>query len=66
PDRTDGYMSRSTQDVLRQFQQDTGLEVTGILDQTTYNTVISRIILEWNTNQANDPQLQKALEVLNG
>ncbi|MBR3126684.1 MAG: peptidoglycan-binding protein, partial [Solobacterium sp.] len=66
PDRTDGYLSHGTENALRQFQQDAGLEATGILDQKTYNTLISRIILDYNTNRDHDPQLQKALEVLHG
>ena len=66
PDRTDGYLSHGTENALRQFQQDAGLEATGVLDQKTYNTLISRIILDYNTNRDHDPQLQKALEVLHG
>lgn len=65
-DRKDGYLSEKTSEVIEQFQQDTELEVTGNLDEKTYQTIISRVILDWNTTHNHDTQLHKALEILNG
>ena len=64
-DRSDGYFSAETEEALKRFQQDKGLEVTGVLDEKTYNTLISNVVLEHSTNEAHDPQLQRAKELLN-
>ncbi len=64
-DRKDGYFSAATEQALKNFQQDKGLEVTGVLDEGTYKTLISNVVLEHSTNEAHDPQLQRAKELLN-
>ncbi|MBP3891451.1 MAG: peptidoglycan-binding protein [Solobacterium sp.] len=63
-DREDGYFSEGTKDVILKFQKDYGLEETGNIDQVTYQTAISTVIRDFNTNHEKDTQLQKALELL--
>lgn len=65
-DRTDGYFSPSAETALKQFQQDKELEVTGILDITTYRSLISAVTLDWNTTKNHDIQFDRAKEILNG
>lgn len=65
-DRRDGYFSAATQDAIRQFQKDHGMNEDGILNENTYNAIYSQTILTNATDDARDPQLQKAEEVLNG
>ncbi len=65
-DRMDGYFSVSTEDAVKQFQTDRNLEVTGILDSVTYQTILSEVVYDWNTSDTHDLQYAKALEVLNG
>ncbi|NCB33691.1 MAG: PDZ domain-containing protein [Erysipelotrichia bacterium] len=65
-DRMDGYFSASAEDAVRQFQTDKHLEVTGILDSVTYQTILSDVIYDWNTSDVHDLQYARAMEVLNG
>lgn len=64
-DRTDGYFSSATTKAMKQFQQDNGLEATGIMDEATANTLTSCMIFEWNTKKdIHDTQMQKAMEIV--
>ena len=64
-DRKDGYFSVETEDALKQFQKDHGMNADGILNEETYNAVYSQTILTNATDDSRDPQLQKAEELLN-
>ena len=66
PDRTDGYYTEKTAELVVRFQQEYGLEATGKLDSKTYDAVFSAVLLDWNTKTTHDVQLLKALEVLHG
>ncbi len=63
-DRTDGYFDQVTQDSLKAYQKDMGLEETGVLDELTYNSLISTMLHEYSSNRDHDPQLAKAREIL--
>ena len=64
-DRTDGYFSVATEEALKKFQADYGLEATGILDKRTGDTLDSRMTYTWHMNKAKyDTQMQKALELV--
>ena len=64
-DRTDGYFSVATEEALKKFQADYGLEATGILDKKTGDTLDSRMTYTWHMNKAKyDTQMQKALELV--
>jgi len=65
-DRTDGYFSSTTEATIRQYQNDHDLPVNGILDNKTYEAIISSVTLDWNTTTNHDTQLAKAVEVLHG
>ncbi|MCR4951327.1 MAG: S41 family peptidase [Solobacterium sp.] len=65
-DRTDGYFSEKTAEVLKQFQQEHKLTADGILNTKTYEALYSAVTLDWNTSHTHDTQLAKAREVLNG
>ncbi|WP_017184900.1 S41 family peptidase [Alkalibacillus haloalkaliphilus] len=62
-DRTDGYFDENTVEVVEQFQSDEGLEVTGIVHETTEER-IEELILDAVMEPENDLQLQRAIEVL--
>lgn len=59
-DRTDGYFSASTDKAVRQFQQASGIAVTGVVDNATADA-IEKGIVAWIRNPVNDVQLNKAL-----
>lgn len=65
-DRTDGYFSSALTQCIRSFQSDVSLPVNGILDVKTYQAIVSRMVLDWNTNKEKDTQLQRALEIVSG
>jgi hypothetical protein len=50
---------------LKQFQKDQNLEETGVLDQSTYNSLLSAVVYDWNTSKTHDLQYAQAIEVLN-
>lgn len=64
PERKDGYFSTIVQNCLRQYQTDKGMEVTGVLDRETYDSLYSSVILKWETTTDTDSQLAKAREIL--
>lgn len=63
PDRTDGYFSEHTEELVRTFQQENGLEVTGKVDEDTANAIEAEII-EQLSKPENDTQLQKAVSFI--
>lgn len=65
-DRTDGYFSTKTQEVISLFQETNGLDVTGVLDDRTYEKIIYQVIYDWNTSYEHDTQLNRAKEILHG
>ena len=65
-DRNDGYFSHETEECIKTFQKDHELEVTGIMDKTTYQTLISSVTFDWSTNKTHDTQLQYAEDLING
>lgn len=64
-DRVDGYFSLHTSEALKDFQANEGLEITGVLNKKTYETVYSAVSKEWSLNKEKDAQYQKAVELLN-
>ncbi|WLR49270.1 S41 family peptidase [Halobacillus litoralis] len=63
PDRTDGYYSKDTEAAVQAFQEEAGLEATGVVDETTGGKLEEAIIKEVR-DEKNDKQMQKAVEVL--
>ncbi|CDQ19226.1 S41 family peptidase [Halobacillus karajensis] len=63
PGRTDGYFSKETEEAVKAFQSDVGLETTGIVDEKTGGKLEEAIISEVR-DEKNDKQMQKAVEVL--
>ncbi|TCT18757.1 carboxyl-terminal processing protease [Melghiribacillus thermohalophilus] len=63
PGRTDGYFDDKTEQAVKAFQQDQGLQVTGQIDNRTAS-VLEQQIVEAVRSEENDRQLKKALEVL--
>lgn len=66
PGRQDGYFNEQTKFALSNFQSKEGLEVTGTLNQKTYEALVSRVFFVFNTDKTKDAAYQKALEVLRG
>lgn len=65
-DRMDGYLSGETSARLLEFQEDSGLEITGTLNAVTYRSLLSKVVLAWNSDRKYDTQLQKVLEAFHG
>lgn len=65
-DREDGYFSQSTQDAIKQFQSDHSLSGDGVLNEETYSSLRSAVLLSYETDDTKDTQLMKAEEKLNG
>ena len=63
-ERTDGYFDASLRDALISYQAEHSLKADGILDQTTFSSIISETSRELSINDEKDTQLQKALEVV--
>jgi carboxyl-terminal processing protease len=64
-DRTDEYFSAASAAALALFQQDQGLEATGVVDSETFNALVSAVGLELNKNEnAEDTALITALETV--
>jgi carboxyl-terminal processing protease len=63
PGRKDGYFDKGTEQAVKQFQQDNGLKVTGKVDQET-GAKLQEKVVEAVRDDANDLQMQKALESL--
>ncbi len=66
PDRKDGYFSQGTVDALNAFAIDNGFAADGVLTNELLTALRSAVVLEANTNEQHDAQLQAALEVFRG
>lgn len=64
PGRTDGYFSDTTETAIRAFQKEAELEETGVLNQTTYEALVSAVVRKWSADRSCDTQYQKAVEIL--
>ena len=62
--RFDGYFDAKTEAALKAFQKKLELEETGLLDRTSYDTLISQTVYEWYSNSSRDTQLSRAKEIL--
>lgn len=66
-DRTDGYFSVKTEQALRQYQQDKGLEVTGVINKKVILSLNSSASIYWHEhNDTLDTQMIKAVDVVHG
>ncbi|MFI3283901.1 MAG: S41 family peptidase, partial [Erysipelotrichaceae bacterium] len=63
--RKDGYFDETTMAALQAFADDIGYELVDGIDETIYNAMISETQKQWATDSSLDPQLQKAIEVIN-
>ena len=64
-DRSDEYFSYAGERALRQYQEDKGLEVNGVIDRKVINALLSSVNSEWNTNENEyDVQMKKAKELI--
>ena len=63
-DRFDGYFDKSLEKALMAFQKDLGLEVNGVLDSTTVDSIYNKVVYTFNSIPSKDDQLKKALEVV--
>ncbi len=64
-DHQDGYFSESTLLALQQYEADAEMEVKDYLDGDIYDAVISAGISKWQSDNPDDYQLNKAVELLN-
>ena len=62
--RTDGYFDESFAELLKEYQTQKGLEADGVLNQKTYETLITDVASQYSRNKEKDPQLMKAIELL--
>ena len=62
--RTDGYFDKRTEEALKEFQKKLELDETGVLDRTSYDTLISQTVYEWYSDDSHDTQLMRAVELL--
>ncbi|MCA1021274.1 S41 family peptidase [Halobacillus litoralis] len=63
PGRADGYFSKETEKAVKAFQKDADLEATGEVDEKTGGK-LEEAIIEQVRDEANDKQMDKAVEVL--
>ena len=63
-ERCDGYFDKSLEKALATFQKDLDLEVNGILDSKTVDSIYNKVIYTFNSIPTKDDQLKKALEVI--
>lgn len=63
-DRTDEYFSAQSAQALRQYQRDTGLAVTGVINEDIVKSLLSSCSIKWHNEESTlDLQMLKALEV---
>ena len=65
-DRTDGYFDVSTQKALQQFEADNELSVSEDLTSEVYDSLLTKVVVKWNTDESADVQLNRAEEILHG
>ena len=64
-DRQDEYFSYAGEAALKQYQEDQGMEVTGIINRSVVNALLSSVNSEWNANEDKyDTQMKKAKELI--
>ncbi|MGR3765819.1 S41 family peptidase [Rossellomorea sp. NS-SX7] len=63
-DRTDGYYSKKTEQAVKEFQIQKGLDVNGVIDGKTAEHLQAEIYQQVQ-NEKNDLQLQAAIEYVN-
>jgi carboxyl-terminal processing protease len=63
-DRTDGYYSKKTEQAVKEFQIQQGLDVNGVIDGKTAEHLQAEIYQQVQ-NEKNDLQLQAAIEYVN-
>lgn len=63
PKRFDGYFSKGTKTAVARFQKSVGLKTTGVINQATASKLYKEIV-KMVQDDANDLQLQKAIEVM--
>lgn len=61
PGKIDGYFDEATEKALKTFQEDEGIEITGVLHGETTFALMNKLRQHI---QENDPQVKKAVEVL--
>ena len=62
--RTDGYFDKTFASALNQFKIDNDLDDDEILDNRTFDTVVSRTRYVLSSDKSKDSQLMKAIEVV--
>lgn len=65
-DRMDGYFDVPTQKALQQFETDNDLSVSEDLTSEVYDSLLTKVVVKWNTDESADVQLQRAQEILHG
>lgn len=65
-DRTDGYMSKASLDVLHQYQKNEGLAIQDQLDKQTLASIYGKMLNQFYQDKTKDTQYQKAMEVIRG
>lgn len=63
PGRTDGYFSQQASDALKQFEQDHGLTVDGVLEYSDQECMVASLAKKIS-HKENDQTLQKTLTLL--
>ena len=63
-DRTDGYFSNQTLEILNKAQRDFNFEVTDYIDDKVYMAFVSLAQRTWSTDITFDNQLTRAIEMM--
>ncbi|SES38584.1 carboxyl-terminal processing protease [Salipaludibacillus aurantiacus] len=63
PGRTDGYFDSETEETVKAFQENEGLEVTGEINEETADR-LQEAVIEAVRDKENDVQFRKAIELL--
>lgn len=61
---TNGYFDLELENAVKQIQEELGIEITGVLDKTTYEAILSSAIYQVSTDISLDDIYNKALEVI--
>lgn len=62
-DREDGYFDTATEEAVKSFQADQGLEPTGKIDTNTSNA-LEQSVIKWIQDDKNDIQLHEAIKAV--
>lgn len=63
-ERTDGYFDESFEKALNAYKQDNGFEADGVLDEKTYEGILSSITKANAIDKSKDAQLNEALKII--